>query len=98
MSTMTLTGPVDVGGALVGVGVGVGLVVVAGVFDGVGVVLGVVEGVPDSGAASASAFWGPWRYAKAPPMATAATATAASRMTSRLFVRRMSGLLTPFDP
>src|SRR5918999_1285724 len=31
-------------------------------------------------------------------MAMAATATAATRMISRLFVRRMSGLLTPSDP
>jgi len=94
MSTVTLAGPVDVGGALVGAVVGVGFAVV-GVLDGVGVGLGVGEVLLLKGAASADAFWGPWRYAKAAPAATAATATEATRMIRRRLLFRISGLLTP---
>jgi hypothetical protein len=93
-----LTGPLWVGfvdgvtlgldGVVLGVGLGVG------VGTGVGVavvVLGVLgDGEPLSGAASAfRPDRGPWRYASAPPMVTAATATAATTAISWPFLGRI---------
>jgi hypothetical protein len=64
MSTVTLTGPLGLGGAVVGLVVGVGLTdgsegFGVGVEERVGLEEG--DGEPVRGAASAAAFWGPWR-------------------------------------